>query len=99
MGTFTGLPEGASITSRGATFVISYIGGTGNDVVLTVTSVVKEYFLSEGATGEFFSTDILLANPNTDGRAGHRDIPQERRHLRRPVAEPAGAVAPHDPRE
>jgi autotransporter-associated beta strand protein len=66
VGTFTGLPEGASITSRGVTFTISYIGGAGNnDVVLTVTSIVQQYYLSEGATGTFFSTDILLANPNT----------------------------------
>jgi hypothetical protein len=65
LGTFAGLPEGASLTSRGVTFTISYAAGTlNNDVVLTVTAIVKEYFLSEGATGEFFSTDILLANPN-----------------------------------
>jgi hypothetical protein len=65
-GTFTGLPEGASLTSRGVTFSISYASGTdNNDVVLTVTSIVKQYYLSEGATGTFFATDILLANPNT----------------------------------
>lgn len=33
-GTFAGLPEGASIVAAGATFVVSYVGGTGNDVVL-----------------------------------------------------------------
>lgn len=65
VGTFAELPEGATITSRGVTFSISYVGGTGNDVVLTVTNIVKEYFLSEGATGAFFTTDILLANPNS----------------------------------
>jgi hypothetical protein len=43
--------KGASLTSRGVTFTISYAGGTGNDVVLTVTAIVKDYFLSEGATG------------------------------------------------
>jgi autotransporter-associated beta strand protein len=64
VGTFDGLPEGATFTTRGVTFAISYVHGTGNDVVLTVTGVVREYFLSEGATGSFFSTDILLANPN-----------------------------------
>ena len=46
------------------TFGISYAGGTGNDIVLTVTSFAREYFLSEGATGSFFNTDILIANPN-----------------------------------
>lgn len=36
VGTFTGLAEGATVTgSNGALYRISYIGGTGNDVVLT----------------------------------------------------------------
>jgi autotransporter-associated beta strand protein len=66
-GTFAGLPEGATVTStNGATFRISYVGGTGNDVTLTALSnPPRDYLLSEGATGSFFTTDILLANPNT----------------------------------
>ncbi|MEO5676199.1 MAG: autotransporter-associated beta strand repeat-containing protein [Usitatibacter sp.] len=35
-GTFAGLAEGATIAFNGATLRISYIGGTGNDVVLAV---------------------------------------------------------------
>ena len=35
IGTFAGLPEGASIPFNTMDLVISYIGGTGNDVVLT----------------------------------------------------------------
>ena len=35
LGTFKDLPEGAEITVGGATFKISYVGGDGNDVVLT----------------------------------------------------------------
>ena len=34
-GTFKDLPEGAEITVGGATFKISYVGGDGNDIVLT----------------------------------------------------------------
>ena len=34
-GTFTGLAEGAQFTVSGVTFSITYVGGTGNDVVLT----------------------------------------------------------------
>ncbi len=34
-GTFKDLPEGAEITAGGVTFKISYVGGDGNDVVLT----------------------------------------------------------------
>jgi fibronectin-binding autotransporter adhesin len=37
-GTFSGLSEGASVTLSGQTFTISYVGGTGNDVVLTRAS-------------------------------------------------------------
>ena len=36
LGTFTGLPEGAGWNRGGYQLQISYVGGTGNDVVLTV---------------------------------------------------------------
>ena len=38
-GTFSGLAEGATNTVGGYKFAISYAGGTGNDVVLTLTSI------------------------------------------------------------
>ena len=38
-GTFNGLPEGAGITTNGFKFKISYLGNTGNAVVLTLTNV------------------------------------------------------------
>jgi autotransporter-associated beta strand protein len=38
--TFDGLPEGASITAGACRFTISYVGGTGNDVVLTLAEVL-----------------------------------------------------------
>jgi autotransporter-associated beta strand protein len=37
VGTFAGLPEGTTLLLGGMTFQISYVGGTGNDVVLTRT--------------------------------------------------------------
>ena len=40
-GTFKDLPEGAEVTVDGVTFKISYVGGDGNDVVLTVLKVSK----------------------------------------------------------
>jgi len=40
-GQFKGLVEGASITVGNTVFTISYKGGTGNDVVLTVNSIVN----------------------------------------------------------
>jgi autotransporter-associated beta strand protein len=38
-GTFIGYPEGAALLANGYKFAISYVGGTGNDVVLTLTDV------------------------------------------------------------
>ncbi len=37
-GSFAGLPEGATFVAAGQTFRISYAGGAGNDVVLTVVT-------------------------------------------------------------
>lgn len=34
-GTFKNLPEGATLAANGALFMVSYVGGTGNDVTLT----------------------------------------------------------------
>jgi hypothetical protein len=41
---------------------ITYKGGDGNDIVLSLAEA--SYYLSEGATGPFFDTDILIANPS-----------------------------------
>ena len=63
-----GLPEGATIVAgaeNGREFTISYIGGDGNDVVLSAAAGELSYFLAEGATGTFFDEDVLIANPNT----------------------------------
>jgi len=38
LGTFAGLPQGANLLLNGMTFQISYVGGTGNDVMLTRTA-------------------------------------------------------------
>jgi autotransporter-associated beta strand protein len=62
VGTFAGLPEGTAISQFGRKFSITYKGGDGNDVALVPAA---EYYLSEGSTGGFFTTDILIANPNT----------------------------------
>jgi autotransporter-associated beta strand protein len=38
VGTFAGLPEGATLVFNGRTLRISYVGGTGNDVVLSLAT-------------------------------------------------------------
>jgi autotransporter-associated beta strand protein len=62
IGTFANLDEGQTYARDGRFFRISYRGGTGNDVV--VTSLIMKHYLSEGATGGFFDTDLVIANPN-----------------------------------
>jgi hypothetical protein len=50
---------------NGVDYDIDYAGGDGNDVTLTpVTPLITTYYLSEGATGSFFDTDLLIANPH-----------------------------------
>lgn len=61
-GTFTGLAQGASVTVDGYTFTVSYTGGDGNDVVLTLTSIAP------GAAGTTPGTPktgfgLVSANP------------------------------------
>jgi autotransporter-associated beta strand protein len=63
-GTFLNLPEGAMVTGLfGHRYRLSYSGGSGNDVSL---QPLPEYHLSEGATGAFFDTDLLIANPGEE---------------------------------
>ncbi len=75
VGTFTGRPEGSHFIVNGLTYYISYHGGDGNDVVLSATPVQQTqtyvYYLSEGSTGGFFTTDVLLANPQTSANTAH----------------------------
>jgi hypothetical protein len=51
-GTFNGLPEGSTLTLNASTFQLSYVGGTGNDVVLTCTAAAKTW---SGAVDQFWS--------------------------------------------
>lgn len=50
-GTFQGLAEGATITVDNVVYKISYVGGTGNDVVLTVSSVTATAPVTAPNTG------------------------------------------------
>jgi hypothetical protein len=47
-GTFNNLPEGARISALGFAFRISYVGGTGNDVVITRTNLAPYDFDGDG---------------------------------------------------
>lgn len=50
-GTFLGYGPGASFLANGFTFVISYTGGSGNDVVFTVTSIPGDVVSSSVTAG------------------------------------------------
>jgi fibronectin-binding autotransporter adhesin len=40
VGTFAGLPQGATVSAGSTRFTISYVGGTGNDITLTVRNTL-----------------------------------------------------------
>lgn len=59
-GTFVGLPEGASITMPGGIrFQITYNGGTGNDISITVTRTTQAPFDFDGDG----KTDVAVFRP------------------------------------
>ncbi|MFD2113533.1 DUF4347 domain-containing protein, partial [Thiorhodococcus fuscus] len=58
-GTFSGLAEGASVTVGGTDFTISYVGGDGNDVVLTAFNSAPTTTIASGAYTEASRTLVL----------------------------------------
>jgi len=81
-GTFTSLPEGSTFTAGGATFKISYVGGDGNDVVITVLSgpgtpdtgfsITSAHPLVTLATSVIAALAILTLARISSRRATHR---------------------------
>ncbi len=77
-GTFNGLPEWASITVGGYSFIITYVGGDGNDVVLMdARAIGQTYYKFNEASGtqatDSWGTNhgTLLATATRDtGRSG-----------------------------
>lgn len=67
IGTFSGKPQGSTFTASGYLWSISYTGGTGNDVTLTLATRQEswrhDYFGTTSNTGQ--ASD--LADPNHDG--------------------------------
>ena len=55
-GTFVGLPQNSTFSVGNYTFRISYIGGTGNDVTLTVTSIVSPAVVVVPGVKQTFAT-------------------------------------------
>ena len=63
-GAFTGVSEGASITVGGNTFILSYLGGTGNDLVLTAIPEPASFAALAGLTG-LLATSLRRRRGNT----------------------------------
>jgi autotransporter-associated beta strand protein len=67
-GTFAGLPEGATVVANnGAHFTISYQGSTGNDVVLTQTTVPAPSQPQVGQIHELGNGQIQLTGTGSAG--------------------------------
>jgi len=67
-GTFAGYPEGATFTIGAATMRITYIGGTGNDVVVTTVDPTTTSLMSSKnptVSGEPFTLTAHVAAPAT----------------------------------
>lgn len=64
-GTFSGLVEGAKVTANGIEYFISYVGGDGNDVVLSVSNIVDATAAQASSVPGVPNTGmkILLAKP------------------------------------
>ena len=63
-GTFAGLPQGATVTAGGIPYVISYTGGTGNDVALTPVAGPAGLGGALGISGQANGTaGLFLPNP------------------------------------
>jgi fibronectin-binding autotransporter adhesin len=67
-GTFAGLPEGAIFSSQGQLFKISYVGGTGNDVVLTSNALgVQPDTLATPTLGRFYTEQLTAIGGSGTG--------------------------------
>ncbi len=73
-GTFTGLAEGATVTSGKYSFKISYKGGDGNDVVLSVIGTPDTGFelISSHPLATFLTMTLLAAGIALAGRRYHK---------------------------
>jgi len=73
-GTFTGLAEGATITVGTTKFSISYKGGDGNDVVLTVTAGAPDTGFSLVSNSPFVGVAVMLGAAGAIGYMACRSL-------------------------
>ena len=68
VGTFQGLPEGSALSADGEVFLITYMGGDGNDVVLTNVKLVS--LSVTNSVAEDGATNILYTLTRTGTASG-----------------------------
>jgi hypothetical protein len=82
-GTFAGLPEGAPLTIGRFTFQISYVGGSGNDVVLTLenkTPIARRRRAHRGRGQQLLHDGHTARQSQQSARADPHHVPERRRH-------------------
>jgi autotransporter-associated beta strand protein len=67
VGTFSGLPEGSTFSAGGRIFQISYLGGDGNDVVLTVVKLNQTITFGPLAPKTFGDSDFSVSASASSG--------------------------------
>ncbi|MFV8325301.1 LamG-like jellyroll fold domain-containing protein [Flavobacterium sp. ZS1P14] len=72
-GTFNGLPEWASITVGGYSFIITYVGGDGNDVVLMDARAIGQTYYKFNEASGTQATDTWGTNHGTLQATATRD--------------------------
>ncbi|RVT71973.1 hypothetical protein EOD40_16260 [Flavobacterium sufflavum] len=72
-GTFNGLPEWASITVGGYSFIITYVGGDGNDVVLMDARAIGQTYYKFNEASGTQATDTWGTNHATLQATATRD--------------------------
>jgi autotransporter-associated beta strand protein len=68
-GTFAGRPEGSAFTDDGYTWIITYVGGDGNDVVLTLATPSQSWRFAYFGTTANGGTAADTFDANVDGES------------------------------
>ena len=68
-GTFTDKPEGATFAAGGYNWLITYVGGDGNDITLTNATAQQNWRYANFGTVLSTGTAADTADPNTDGES------------------------------
>jgi hypothetical protein len=69
-GTFTGLPEGATVLGNGYLFQISYVGGAGHDVTLTAIKIGSATALASSVNPSLLNQGVTLTATVSPAVAG-----------------------------